>query len=51
MVSLKTWVVGQTATDTFSYTIDDGRGQPNSTDTATVTVTINGVNDGPVAAR
>ena len=43
--------VGQTATDTFSYTIDDGQGQPNSTDTATVTVTINGVNDGPVAAN
>ncbi len=42
--------LGQTATDTFSYTIDDGQGQPNSTDTATVTVTINGVNDGPVAA-
>ena len=24
--------VGETASDTFTYTIDDGRGQPNSTD-------------------
>ena len=39
--------VGQTASDTFTYTIDDGRGQPNSTGTATVTVTINGINDAP----
>ncbi len=39
--------VGQTATDTFSYTIDDSQAQPNSTDTANVTVTISGVNDAP----
>ena len=37
---------GQTATDTFSYTIADAAG---ATSTATVTVTINGVNDAPVA--
>jgi len=37
---------GETATDTFSYTVDDGQG---GTDTATVTVTINGQNDAPVA--
>jgi len=39
---------GETATDTFSYTVSDGNG---GTDTATVTVTINGVNDNvaPVA--
>ena len=43
--------VGETASDTFTYTIDDGRGQPNSTDTATVTVTINGVNDAPTVAN
>ncbi|NSX55223.1 ExeM/NucH family extracellular endonuclease [Parasulfitobacter algicola] len=35
---------GETATDTFTYTVDDGRG---GTDTATVTVTINGTNDAP----
>jgi VCBS repeat-containing protein len=33
---------GQTTTDTFSYTIDDGHG---NTDTATVTMTIKGVTD------
>ena len=35
---------GETATDSFTYTVDDGNG---GTDTATVTVTINGANDGP----
>ncbi|WP_193143442.1 Ig-like domain-containing protein [Meridianimarinicoccus sp. MJW13] len=34
---------GDSATDTFTYTIDDGHG---GTDTATVTVTIDGVDDG-----
>jgi VCBS repeat-containing protein len=38
--------VGQTATDTFSYTIIDGI----EDDTATVTITINGLNDMPVAS-
>ncbi len=38
--------VGETATDTFTYIVTDGN---NGTDTATVTVTVNGVNDGPVA--
>jgi hypothetical protein len=38
--------VGQSATDSFTYTISDGNGL---TDTATVTVTINGLNDDPVA--
>jgi VCBS repeat-containing protein len=38
---------GQTATDTFSYTISDG----HTTATANVTVTINGVNDPPVLAN
>ncbi|MCP5155360.1 MAG: tandem-95 repeat protein [Ectothiorhodospiraceae bacterium] len=40
---------GETATDTFSYTVSDGNG---GTDTATVTVTINGstaANQPPVA--
>jgi len=38
--------VGESATDTFTYTVDDGNG---GTDTATVTVTIDGANDGPDA--
>jgi VCBS repeat-containing protein len=33
---------GQTATDTFEYTVDDGHG---NTDTATVTITVDGVTD------
>ncbi|MBG6142444.1 VCBS repeat-containing protein [Labrenzia sp. EL_142] len=37
--------VGETATDTFTYTVDDGNG---GTSTQTVTVTINGQNDAPV---
>ncbi|WP_063293856.1 VCBS domain-containing protein, partial [Pseudovibrio sp. Ad5] len=36
---------GETATDTFTYTIDDGNG---GVITKTVTVTINGTNDVPV---
>ena len=39
---------GETANDTFSYTISDGQG---GTDTATVTVTVTGENDLPVEAR
>ena len=38
--------VGESTTDSFTYEISDGEG---GTDVATVTVTINGVNDGPVA--
>ncbi|MHC4434392.1 MAG: cadherin-like domain-containing protein, partial [Planctomycetota bacterium] len=38
--------VGQTAEESYSYTISDGNG---GSDTATVTITINGVNDSPVA--
>ena len=37
---------GQLDTDTFTYEIFDGN---SGTDTATVTITINGVNDAPVA--
>ena len=37
---------GQTATDSFTYTITDLQG---ATSTATVTVTVTGQNDGPVA--
>jgi Ca2+-binding RTX toxin-like protein len=37
---------GETATDTFSYTVSDGNG---ATDTATVSVTVTGINGGPPA--
>ncbi|MFK7943051.1 MAG: Ig-like domain-containing protein [Paracoccaceae bacterium] len=37
--------VGETATDTFTYTVSDGQG---GTAITTVTVTIDGVNDAPV---
>ncbi len=38
--------VGETASDAFVYTLSDAFG---GTDTATVTITVNGVNDAPVA--
>ena len=38
--------VGQTTTDSFSYTVSDGEG---GTNTATATITITGVNNAPVA--
>src|ERR1700694_1159304 len=38
--------VGESATDTFNYTIGDGHG---GSSTAQVTVTVNGVNDDPTA--
>ena len=40
MDSSASLAVGETATDTFSYTVSDGNG---STDTTTVTLTIHGV--------
>jgi VCBS repeat-containing protein len=40
--------VGETATDSFTYTVTDDTG---ATDTATVTVTINGANDAPDAGN
>ncbi|MBO9406206.1 tandem-95 repeat protein [Shimia sp. R9_1] len=39
--------VGDSTTDSFSYTVSDGNG---GTDTATVTISVTGVNDAPVAA-
>ena len=38
--------LGETATDTFTYTISDGHG---GVDTANITITLSGVNDIPVA--
>ena len=38
--------LGASTTDSFTYTIDDGFG---GTDTATVNIAINGVNDAPIA--
>ena len=38
------WTVGQTLTETFSYTMQDADGD---TDTAMLTITINGANDAP----
>ena len=38
---------GESANDSFDYTISDGNG---GFDTATVTITVNGANDAPVAA-
>ncbi len=40
--------VGEQATDTFTYTISDGQG---GVDTATVIISITGVNDAPTAAN
>jgi hypothetical protein len=37
---------GESVTDSFHYTIDDGNG---GSDTATVTVTVHGMNDSPLA--
>ena len=37
---------GDTATDVFNYTVSDGNG---GTDIATITITILGANDAPVA--
>jgi len=44
--ALQALAVGETLEDTFTYTAEDGH---DSTDTATVTVTVSGVNDGPTA--
>ncbi len=38
--------VGESTTDSFTYTVSDGNG---GTDTLTATITINGVNDAPVS--
>ena len=44
--AFSTLAAGQTTTDSFSYTVSDGKG---GTDTATLTLTITGANDAPVA--
>jgi len=40
--------VGETQTDTFTYTVSDGQG---GTDKAELVITVTGVNDAPVAAN
>ncbi|KPK38135.1 MAG: hypothetical protein AMJ69_09190, partial [Gammaproteobacteria bacterium SG8_47] len=42
-----TLAAGESATDTFTYTVSDGNG---GTSTAGVTITVNGANDGPSLA-
>mgnify|MGYP006201411223 CR=1 FL=1 len=42
--------VGESETLTFTYTVDDQEGQPNSTNTGLLTVIVEGRNDAPVAA-
>ena len=42
-----TWVLDDTVTDSFTYTISDGE----DTDTATLVITVTGVNDAPVAVN
>jgi choice-of-anchor C domain-containing protein len=44
--SLNALAVGESAIDSFTYVVSDGNG---GTDTATVTVTVEGRNDGPTA--
>ncbi|MCH8990578.1 MAG: tandem-95 repeat protein, partial [Acidobacteria bacterium] len=44
--ALQALAAGDSIDDTFTYTIDDGQA---GSDTATVTVTVSGVNDAPVA--
>ena len=39
---------GDTATDSFTYTVTDGQGE---TDTATLVITVTGINDDPVAVN
>ncbi|WP_063293315.1 VCBS domain-containing protein [Pseudovibrio sp. Ad5] len=39
--------VGETATDTFTYTVDDGNGEVVA---MTATITINGTNDAPIVS-
>ena len=43
---LQSLVAGESLVDSFTYTISDGNG---GTSSATVSVTVNGVNDGPIA--
>ena len=46
----ETLAVGESTTDTFTYTIQDNHGASDAGSTATVTITINGQNDAPIAA-
>ncbi|MFB3069506.1 MAG: Ig-like domain-containing protein, partial [Gemmatimonadales bacterium] len=45
--TLNALAAGENTTDSFTYTVSDGNG---ASDTATVTITVTGVNDAPTAA-
>ncbi|MFG5384454.1 tandem-95 repeat protein, partial [Yoonia sp. R2-816] len=44
--AVQTLAIGQTLTDTFTYTVDDGNGGES---TASVSIVVHGTNDAPVA--
>jgi VCBS repeat-containing protein len=46
-LNVQSLAAGQTVTDTFTYTVDDGNG---GSATSSLTVTVTGTNDGPVAS-
>ena len=48
MAAFQALAVGESASDSFTYTIGDGNG---GSDDATVTITVTGVNDGPTAVN
>jgi len=48
MAKFQELAVGESIADSFGYTISDGHG---GEDTATVTITVNGLNDAPTAAN
>ncbi|MEM9123107.1 MAG: Ig-like domain-containing protein, partial [Pseudomonadota bacterium] len=48
--ALESLALGASATETFTYTIDDAAGNNDGSDTASVTVTVTGENDAPSAA-
>lgn len=49
--SFEELAVGKTATVAFDYVVDDQRGQSNSTATNTITITVEGRNDAPIASN
>lgn len=41
--------ISNTSVETFSYSVDDGQGEANSVQTGSVSITVNPINDAPVA--